>query len=524
MLLTAFLISAASLASAYPTFKRDNNASYPALPSTGSSTLQPFSLATNSNSFVTAIGGKLYLDGCDYTFAGFNNPELIGASDTEIEDIFRSLVAFGRPLTRTYTLGVSSVNVKNESAFVQGWGGDDWIYNENQFVKLDHVLDLARKWGVKIVIPVINQDYGSQDSNYAGNWADLIRLYYGITGDNAYNETKSYDFWTDSDMITATKKLYTKVLTRVNTLNGVTYGQDNTFWAIETGNELNLNMTKPTFPATSLPPPGSWTVDIAQHIKSLAPNILVMDGSLSRSNITENKFNLTALESPYVDLFDYHYYDVEYGQLPFYDFPEDAKYVASHGKTFVIGEHGFYPNTSQWDLFYQLQAENPVAGSLVWGMRGHVDAGGFATHGEGKGIYSYHVPGWSPATSPMFDPLEQFVVAKTYTASYNLINESVPFYPTPWQPTILQPNTTSNGTAYFSFIGGAWGEHYEVYRAGDGFWTQVTNFLRDDVGAGMANFTIPQEEYGNGNGSWVMRAIGSPPLVASGPWCNVVTI
>jgi hypothetical protein len=39
-------------------------------------------------------------------------------------------------------------------------------------------------------------------------------------------------------MIDATKKIYTKLLARTNTLNGVVYGQDNTFWAIETGNEL----------------------------------------------------------------------------------------------------------------------------------------------------------------------------------------------------------------------------------------------------------------------------------------------
>lgn len=100
------------------------------------------------------------------------------------------------------------------------------------------VLSLARKWGCKIVIPVINQDYGSQSTNWAGNWADLIQLYYGITGDNAYNESKAYDFWTDANLISATKKIYTKLLARTNTLNGVVYGKDNTFWAIETGNEL----------------------------------------------------------------------------------------------------------------------------------------------------------------------------------------------------------------------------------------------------------------------------------------------
>ncbi|ORY22174.1 glycoside hydrolase superfamily [Naematelia encephala] len=493
------------------------------------SNLKPFSLATNSPGFVTAKNGKLYLDGQDYSFASFNNPELIGASDTEIEDIFRSLVAFARPVTRTYTLGVVSVNVDNSSAFIQGWNNDtqNWIYNEASFVKLDRVMALARKWGCKVIVPVINQDYGSQSTNYAGNWADLIQLYYNINGSNAYNESKAYNFWTDPYLIDATKKIYTKLLSRTNTLNGVMYAHDSTFLAVETGNELNLNMTPGFFPNTSLPAPGSWTTNIAQHIKSLAPNLLVMDGSLSRSNRTEDKFNATALVSPHVDLFSYHYYDVQYGQLPFYDIPADAAYIQSFGKTFVIGEHGFYPNTSQWDHFYKLQSCSPVAGSMVWGLRGHSDSGGFATHGEGGGIFSYHVPGWSPPVVADFDPLEQYVVAATYSASYQLLDQDVPFYPTPWAPTILSSNTTSNHTAYFQYIGGAWGEHYEIYHAppnNDGEWRQVENSSRDNVGAGLANFTINPEGFGNGNGTWIMRGVGVPPLLPKGPWSNILTI
>jgi hypothetical protein len=58
-----------------------------------------------------------------------------------------------------------------------------------------------------------------------------------------------------------------------------------------------------------------------------------MDGSLSRANNTADKFAIEALQSPYVDLFDYHYYDVQYGQLPFYDMPDDAAYVTKFGKT-----------------------------------------------------------------------------------------------------------------------------------------------------------------------------------------------
>jgi hypothetical protein len=194
--------------------------------------------------------------------------------------------------------------------------------------------------------------------------------------------------------------------------------------------------------------------------------------------------------------------------------------------SFIIGEHGFYPNTSQWDYFYYLQSTNPVAGSLVWGMREHSDLGGFETHGEGKGIFSYHVPGWSPQVSPEFDPLEQYVVASTYSNAYNLLNQSIPFYPTPSEPKILPVNHTSNGTVYFPFVGGSWGEHYEVYHAsnGDTQWTQVVIYLRDNVGEGLANYTVDSSIFGDGNGSWVMRGVSTPPLLAKGPWSNVVTI
>lgn len=170
---------------------------------------------------------------------------------------------------------------------------------------------------------------------------------------------------------------------------------------------------------------------------------------------------------------------------------------------------------------------NPVASSLVWSLRPHSDNGGFITHGEGNGIFSYHVPGWSPPADPQFTVLEQYVVASTYSAAYQVLNEAVPFYPTPWQPTLLPFNTTNNGSALLSFVGGAWGEHYELYRApssSDGVWTEVENYLRDNMGAGSVNYTISEALYGDGNGSWVMRGVGTPPLLPKGPWSNVITM
>lgn len=198
-----------------------------------------------------------------------------------------------------------------------------------------------------------------------------------------------------------------------------------------------------------------------------------------------------------------------------------------NASSFVIGEHGFYPNTSSWDVFHDMQASNPVAGSMVWSLREHADTGGFVTHGEGGDIYSYHIPGWSPPTSPMFDALEQYIVGSTYTASHRLLNQAVPHYPAPWAPTILAANTTGNGTAFFQFVGGTWAEHYEVFHAvagNDGGWQQAVNYLRDDVDAGMANFTVDSSVYGDGNGSWVMRGVSFAPLLKKGPWSNVLTI
>jgi hypothetical protein len=56
---------------------------YPSLPATQSSTLHPYQPGL-SKSFVTAKGGKLYLDGLDYSFATFNYPGLIGMDDFQV--------------------------------------------------------------------------------------------------------------------------------------------------------------------------------------------------------------------------------------------------------------------------------------------------------------------------------------------------------------------------------------------------------------------------------------------------------
>jgi hypothetical protein len=144
-----------------------NNNPYPPLSWTYDPTIVPYGPG-QSDSFITAKNGKLYLDDVDWTFATFNNPDIIKSEKFEIDDALSTMVGFGRPVTRVYTLGVASINVPAEQAFVTGWSSeeDDWEYNEDMFLMLDYVMDSARRWGVKICLPVINQDFGDQSSNY----------------------------------------------------------------------------------------------------------------------------------------------------------------------------------------------------------------------------------------------------------------------------------------------------------------------------------------------------------------------
>lgn len=152
---------------------------YPPLPWTYESTINPYGPGL-SDSFVVANNGKLALDGVDWTFSTFNNPDIIKSTKFEIDDALSTMVGFGRPVTRVYTLGVASINVPPEQAFVTGWSSEEnnWEYNEEMFKMLDYVLDSARRWGVKICLPIINQDFGDQSSNYN---VRSLSLFFGMT-------------------------------------------------------------------------------------------------------------------------------------------------------------------------------------------------------------------------------------------------------------------------------------------------------------------------------------------------------
>lgn len=162
-----------------------------------------------------------------------------------------------------------------------------WV--ESTLAHLDLLLDEARKTGVKMNLVLFDAN------NYQGaaypskitynNWANKL---YGLnlnTGDQRDNS--SADFFRHSAPRQLLKEFVLGLVTRVNTINGRLYRDDDTIFGWELGNEVRFDSdqyevgNKDTPNAYSVQTMLDWIRDISSYIKSVDPNHLVVFGSCS---------------------------------------------------------------------------------------------------------------------------------------------------------------------------------------------------------------------------------------------------
>ena len=159
---------------------------------------------------------------------------------------------------RTYTLEVRTQDdIKNGGGTYKAIQGSR-SYGEAQFVKLDQALDYAFKYGIRVIIPFID------NWHWVGGVADFA----------GYRGLQHNDFFYDGNLKADFKALIFKVLTRVNTVNGRVYKDDPSILAWQLGNELCLNKN-----GNRDPIPVAWSTEMSDYIKSIDGNHLVMDGS-----------------------------------------------------------------------------------------------------------------------------------------------------------------------------------------------------------------------------------------------------
>ena len=108
-------------------------------------------------------------------------------------------------------------------------------------------------------------------------------------------------FFTNSTIVSSFKEYIRTLVTHVNPYTNLSYAEDPTIWAYETGNEL----CGPVWGDENVP--AAWVREIGQFIKSLAPQKLFVDGTYG--------VNASHLGIPEVDVYSDHFYPVDVQKL-----------------------------------------------------------------------------------------------------------------------------------------------------------------------------------------------------------------
>jgi mannan endo-1,4-beta-mannosidase len=320
----------------------------------------------------------------------------------EIRDTLLSLHQMGGTATRCFPLSYKAEG-NDVPVYVEGLG----VYNEQAFRTLDKVFQVANELNVRIIFPLI-------DSHSFWGWRG-VKEFAGFSG-------KSGDeFWTSPEVKQNFKRLIFDVLNRTNYYTGVKYKDDPIVLAWHLGNEFesyiydNHKADHEDYWKTTI---AEWSLEMAEYIKSIDPNHLVMEAGGDRDLL---------LQSPHIDIMSDHYYaywNERAGRsTDLARINRDSKeYTRGYQKALIIDEFGM----SEKDTLISLMDEmirNGTSGGFLWGIRGHRRDGGFYYHNENGSKYnSYRWPGFSNAHH--ID--EQFLLNTLRTNAYKMRQIPVP--------------------------------------------------------------------------------------------------
>ncbi|KAI3863042.1 hypothetical protein MKW92_032445 [Papaver armeniacum] len=201
--------------------------------------------------FVTTKDTQFLLNGSPFLFNGFNSYWMmhVAADPTErykISNVFRDASAAGLTVGRTWAFSDGS----NQALDLQISPG---VYDERVFQALDFVISEARRYGIRLIMSLVNNynDYGGRPQ-YA-QWAKSA-------GEQISSDD---DFYTNPVLKEYYKNHVKKVLTRFNTITKVAYKDDPTIMAWELMNEPRCQAD------TSGKTVQGWVQEMATYTKSI---------------------------------------------------------------------------------------------------------------------------------------------------------------------------------------------------------------------------------------------------------------
>jgi mannan endo-1,4-beta-mannosidase len=261
---------------------------------------------------------------------------------------------------------------------VTKWKRNRWFrrtpteWNEQEFVLLDHVLDVAAHHGLRVQLCLANwwRDTGgvTQYLRWAGvNGADDDKYPFGI------NNEKAMLFYTNENARRLYREQVAKVATRRNTVNGVIYRDDPTIFGYELMNEAQCVTGR-------WQERRDWLAEMSAYLKSLDPDHLIAPGEWGYRSAAERREWLRDHHLPNIDYCDVHSYPREDADT-FVDSPKalgdfiDNRAAAAFSiqKPIVVGEFGIisegYRGFSRAEWFrsyFESTARAGIGGAMFW--------------------------------------------------------------------------------------------------------------------------------------------------------------
>lgn len=314
----------------------------------------------DTSNFVKTDGTRFTLGDSTFYFAGTNNYYLPYTPDYMVNDVFEKAQAMGLKVMRTW--GFSDGEPHCDLVLQSSLG----VYSEEGFKHFDYVVQQAEKYGMKLVVPLVN------------NWKEFggINKYVEWTGAGSHDA-----FFTNENCKKAYKDFVNHFLNRTNSLTGVKYKDDPTIMTWELGNEPRCQSDRTGVTLVN------WAKEMSDYIKSIDPDHLVAvgdEGFFNRQGNSDYLYGggegcdydkLVAL--PSVDYGTYHLYPngwgktVEWGTQWIKDHIEATNAV---NKPCVLEEYGVESGDSEKAKVYKTWGdtilENGGAGTMFWILTG----------------------------------------------------------------------------------------------------------------------------------------------------------
>jgi hypothetical protein len=313
-----------------------------------------------SAKFIERSGSQLLFKGNVFRFSGANIywlglDENVGGIDYptsfRVDDALATAREMGATVVRSHTLGIST----GCPLCIEPSPG---VFNESAFRHVDYAIAAAKKYGLHLIIPLTDNFHYYHGGKH--NFTD----WHGIRDEN--------QFYSNPTVISDFEDYISQILNRVNNYTGVAYKDDPTILGWETGNGLLALRT--------------WVQTIADYIKSIDANHLVIDGNTGQS-YTSSTFTQD-LDISSVDIFVGQYYPMNSSALN-----TQAGLAQRANKVFIAEEYA-WNNRGGGDALPRflttIESNFAIAGDLFWSLFGHNDTFGYVQHHDG---YTFHYPG-----------------------------------------------------------------------------------------------------------------------------------